>query len=475
MRIGWRNRIGVVLAVLTLGASTGTASAAPVLVRDTPQVWNVTHQSATIAWFTTDEGADGAVEYGTSDAYGATVAARSRDWPLLESGARWRHHVATLSGLEPGTKYYYRVSAGGTHLTPTEGSAPADFHFVTAPAPGDGKPIQFIVVGDGGEGNKYQRAITHQMERQSFDFVLHTGDVVYDDCTDAEWHLKYYPIYKNLIRNRPWFLSLGNHEYLRAPGYYVVSPEHAVKRQRLFTQQTLQGSALADPNPLRFKPQAAGTAAGYFENAILPEGPGKERYYSFDWGPVHFVVLDSNRSFTPGKPTDPQYQWMVEDLRRSSAAWKVVCFHHPMTSIGKEAYTFSNPSATNLRTDWHPAFEKLGVDVVFVGHDHTYQRTHPVTVDPATGDIRRDDEKGIVHIVTGGGGGGLSGQTVFPAPDWHSGIFHKRHHFLLVKADAQTMQITAIGDADINTPGVTEKQGVGGPTEELDRVTLKNR
>src|SRR5690606_8497809 len=231
-------------------------------------------------------------------------------------------------------------------LAPPRASEADDYYFRTAKSPSDHSRFTFLVLGDGGEGNKYQRAITWQMEQVAFDFVLHTGDVVYDNGSDAEWHLNYYPIYRNLIRNRHWFLSLGNHEDLRSGAYYIVAPEHAVDDQRLLTSRHADAAQITDPAPLVFLPQAAGSAAGYFENAILPDQPGDERYYSFDWGAAHIVVLDSNRSFTPGAPGDPQYQWLIDDLSRSTAPWKIVCFHHPMTSIGKPAYVFSEASAT---------------------------------------------------------------------------------------------------------------------------------
>lgn len=441
------------------------------LVRDAPHVWNVGPDTATIAWFTSGDEAEAVLAYGPTEAYGTQVQADSRRWPLLEDGATFYQHVATVTNLEPKQKYHYQVFAGEVSLTPGA-DEDATYYFVTAPEPGDAGEVTFAVLGDGGKGNKYQRAIAYQLEQVPFDFMLHTGDVVYDYGADAEWHVNYYPVYKNLIRNRPWFLSLGNHEYLAAPAFRVVAPEYASSGERLLTEEEYASSDPKDPNPLVFASQERDDADGYFENAVLPTNADSERYYSFDWGPVHVVVLDSNRSRTPGRPGDDAYQWMVDDLAASDAPWKVVCFHHPMAGIGKDSYTHTSNTLTALRQSWHPVFEEHGVDVIFVGHDHNYQRTHPIVVDPETGDITRDDEHGVVHIVTGGGGGGLSDQSITPPPAWHSGVFHMRHHFLLVKADSKTMRITAIADEDINRRGVTEREGLGGPAEELDSVTL---
>lgn len=464
------------LAFVVAYASGLVAQADTRLARETPQVWSVTPDSAVVAWFTSGDDARATVEFGPSTGYGDTVAAESRAWPLIDRGDRLQQHVARLTNLKPGTKYFYRVRADDAALTPTPGSRADDFHLVTAPPVGDVAPVDFLVLGDGGEGNKYQRAITYQMERTPHAFLLHTGDVVYDNGTDAEWSLNYYPIYRNLIRNRPWFLALGNHEYLGGPTLYVVGPAFGRNNdERLKRQEQFDAMPEKDPSPLVFKPQAEGTAAGYLENAILPDGPGRERYYSFDWGPVHVAVLDSNRNRTPGKPGDPQMKWLEADMAASRAPWKIVAFHHPMTSLGKPAYLFSAEGLVALRKDWHPIFERCGIDVVFNGHDHTYQRTWPIVVDPATGDISRDDARGIVHVVTGGGGGGITARSVTTAPAWHSDVFHKRHHFLSVRADAESLKITAIGDDDINDEGVSEAKGVGGPAEVLDTFTLQRR
>jgi hypothetical protein len=466
----------VVAALLITFAGVSAAARGDTrLARETPAVWNVTPDSAVIAWFTSGDEATAELEYGSTLAYGSTARATSRIWPLLQSGDRLRQHSVTLTGLTPAAKYFYRVRAGKQSLTPTSGVTDADFHFITAPEPGDNGAVHFLVMGDGGEGNKYQRAITYQMEQAPHEFLVHTGDVVYDNGTDAEWSLNYYPVYRNLIRNRPWFLSLGNHEYLGSGVYYVVGAEYATKGERLMTEDAFLAAAEKDPNPLVFKSQKEGTAEAYLENAFLPERPGRERYYSFDWGAVHVAMLDSNRSRTPGEPGDPQYQWLETDLKASKAPWKVVAFHHPMTSIGKPAYLFSVEGVTDWRKDWHPLFERYGVDVVFAGHDHTYQRSMPIVVDPETGAIARDDARGVTHVITGGGGGGITPQSLFPAPLWHSGVYHMRHHFLRVTADADAMTITAVGDADVNIKGLSERQVVGGPSETLDTVTLKRR
>jgi hypothetical protein len=94
-----------------------------------------------------------------------------------------------------------------------------------------------------------------------------------------------------------------------------------------------------------------------------------ENYYSFDYGNAHVVVLNSNASTSPGSA---QYKFLDEDLAASTARWKFVAFHHTIYSSGR--HTSDKLRQKNLA----PLFDKHAVDVVFMGHDHDYERTKPL-------------------------------------------------------------------------------------------------
>lgn len=113
--------------------------------------------------------------------------------------------------------------------------------------------------------------------------------------------------------------------------------------------------------------------------------PGNERYYSFTRGPIEFFCLDSDKSEPDGTAPDSiQGQWLQQGLTNSSAAWKIVYFHHAPYSSGVYHGTHTGETA---RMRW--PFHEWGVDAVLAGHDHTYERIHT---------------NGLVYIVNGLGG-----------------------------------------------------------------------
>jgi hypothetical protein len=140
--------------------------------------------------------------------------------------------------------------------------------------------------------------------------------------------------------------------------------------------------------------------------------------YSFDYGPAHFVALDSN-SYTT-KELEKMIPWIERDLASTSQRWKFVCFHAPAFHTSKEHFTEQKMRLLE------PLFEKAGVDIVFAGHVHNYQRSKPLRFTPnppkrdpkgrVNGSFELDDTfdgskdttpAGIIHIVSGGGGAKL--------------------------------------------------------------------
>lgn len=126
-----------------------------------------------------------------------------------------------------------------------------------------------------------------------------------------------------------------------------------------------------------------GTANGAPERDAFSLGP--RAWCSFDASSVHFVVLDSNVGcITAGCP---QYDWLVDDLTRTTQPYRFVFFHHTISSCGPHG------TDTDLRAAWATVFAAHGVQVVFMGHDHGYQRSVPID--------------GVVYVTAGGGGAGL--------------------------------------------------------------------
>ncbi|MGD9092276.1 MAG: metallophosphoesterase [Anaerolineales bacterium] len=109
--------------------------------------------------------------------------------------------------------------------------------------------------------------------------------------------------------------------------------------------------------------------------------PGNERYYDFDWGPVHFFMLDSDPHEPDGRTKDSvQAAWFEKQIGSASAPWKLVFLHHP-------PYSSDSHHGSDLEMQW--PFAELGVDAVFAGHAHLYERV---------------DHEGIPYYINGLGG-----------------------------------------------------------------------
>ncbi len=249
-------------------------------------------------------------------------------------------NYAVLTNLNPNTRYFYKVMVDGRVLG-------REASFKTANGPQD-TGFSFVVFGDSGSGQAPQWAIARLMERLTFDLALHTGDVVYPSGRDEDYDPNYFKPYANLIDHIPFYPALGNHDIKTEGG-----------------------------RPFR-------------ENFYLP---GNEEYYDFSYGNAHFIALYSNRVMAG----DDQTRWLERTLKDSTARWKIVYFHRPPFSSGPHG------GEKSVQEIWVPLFEKYGVDLVFSGHDHDYERTHPIN--------------GVVYVVTGGGGARLYdvGQGPFTA------------------------------------------------------------
>ena len=147
-------------------------------------------------------------------------------------------------------------------------------------------------------------------------------------------------------------------------------------------------------------------------------------FYSFDYGPAHFTMLDTNSYTTNSLPQ--LMKWVESDLKSTRQRWKFVCFHAPPFHTSPQHYT-----EQKIRL-LAPIFEANGVDVVFAGHVHNYQRSKPLHFAPnppvrdpkgrVNGDFKLDEtfngEKntrpdGVIYVVSGGGGA-----TLYNAKDY---------------------------------------------------------
>jgi hypothetical protein len=354
-----------------------------------PYLQMVTPDSATIVWKTWDE-TDGELRWGTSpDALDETI-------PSL--GAM--QHSVQLDGLSPETRYYYAVYSGDTLLAGDE------THSIrTSPPHGSVRPLRMWVVGDSGTGLLAQMRVRDaflEQTRGAPDLFIHVGDMAYSDGEEQEFTSNFYRPYADILKNTPVWPAMGNHEGHTSDSATETGP--------------------------------------YYDGYVLPRAgevgglpSGTEAYYSFDWGTVHFVVLDSHQS--PRGTDDAMLTWMAEDIAATDQPWLIAFWHHPPYTKGSHD-SDTEGSLIDMRENALPLLEAAGVDLVLGGHSHIYERSYlldggystPSTTEGILddGDGHPDGDgayaksnglnanEGAVYVVAGHGGTGVTQSGIHP-------------------------------------------------------------
>ena len=319
-----------VIPVSTLAVIWGLVSPASAGFEKGPYLQNPGKTSMVVSWQSSSS-ATGEVSYGVTSSLGSTAP----------SGAAATFHEVELTGLRPGTVYQYQVTADGETSRLSS--------FVTAPQ--DEQPFSFAVVGDTRtDGDEHQAVIDRLRATISTPgFVINTGDLVEDGGGYAQW-TTFFDIEASLMAEAPLFPVAGNHDDVENDSWYV-----------------------------QFFDLPSTTSA-------------TENWYAFSYGNTRFVVVDTNEDFVTGSE---QYLWLEAELAAADAdpvlAHIVVAFHDPPYTSGAHG-VFDPDDWEPPRTYLVPLFERYGVDVVFNGHDHHYERT----------DVTQTG--GVMYIVAGGGG-----------------------------------------------------------------------
>lgn len=235
-------------------------------------------------------------------------------------------HVIHVSGLAPATTYVYSVELDGVTVAAGEAC-----RFRTPPPVGTTEAFRLFAWGDSGTATLGQLRVADQMATQlgGAALALILGDIIYPDGAPADYDAKYFSPYKDLISKLVVWPVIGNHDVVFDPS----------------GQPWLDAFHTPANNPA-----------------------GTELYYSFDYANAHFVALDTHVSdFSTGSA---QLQWAAADLAASPARWKVAFFHVPPYSGG------THLDSAAVKASIVPVLEAAGVDVVFAGHSHVYERTY---------------------------------------------------------------------------------------------------
>jgi hypothetical protein len=239
--------------------------------------------------------------------------------------------------------------------------------------------VHFAVIGDSGTGGSDQRQVAARLTAMRasfpFDIVLMLGDNLYGDEGPLDYANKFELPYKALLDAKvKFFAALGNHD---------------------------------EANQVMYE----------------PFNMNGKKYYTFKApnSSVRFFALDSNYM------DKDQLAWLEKELAASKSDWKIMFFHHPLYASGQHG------SNTVLRDQIEPLFVKYGVDAVFAGHEHFYERIKP--------------QKGIYHFVSGGAAKLRRGDIQ------RTGLtekgFDAGYHFMLVEVTPKILYFQTISDTGV--------------------------
>jgi hypothetical protein len=279
-------------------------------------------------------------------------------------------HSYTITNLTPAEKYYYRVSVSQEFYSGIFHSAPDS----------NADAVSFFVYGDTRSNPGIHNQVASAMIAAYNDdpdfqsIIISVGDLVSNGESESIWDSEFFsPIYssiREMLATLPYESCIGNHE-----GNGV-----------LFTK--------------------------YFPYPFV-----NGRYWSFDYGPAHFVVVDQYTSYGPGSA---QLTWIENDLAATTKRWKFIYLHEPGWSAG------GHSNNTNVQNYIQPLCVEYGVPIVFGGHNHYYARA-------VAGNIQ--------HITTGGGGAPL----YQPDPNYPNIVSTAmKNHYCKVKIIHDTLNFTAL-------------------------------
>jgi acid phosphatase type 7 len=283
-----------------------------------------------------------------------------------------RFHNVAFKGLKQGARYAYRVG---------DGSADGWSRVYVTDIPETDERVKIAIVGDTRSQMNIWAKVISSIEKHKPAFIAHSGDIVANGHNMDQWNRWFYEA-RDVLPVIPMMPVLGNHE---------------------------------------------GQAPEYFSSFSLPENApvaDKEQWYSFDFGPTHWVMLNTCYK------ADEQVPWMDRDFSASRKPWSFATYHYPLYA----GHPARGDGDLTTREKWEPVFNRHDLTVGWQGHDHYYFRTKPIK-----GGKIVPDGKGTVYVVAGGGGAPISAST----PNKWMVKGEKSHHYIIMVATKTTAKYTA--------------------------------
>ncbi len=351
-------------------------------------------------WNTDMETRASVMQYGTSrDALTQTVTGHVSTG--ASGAAQVTVHEVHVCGLTPDTTYYYRVGGDG-HWSAVQ-------TFKTAPAPGQSSyDVNFAVTGDSRDSFAVWRMVQERMRSVSAmhqpDFQIFSGDAVLLGTIQDAWQEWFSNA--TALATMPVVMVHGNHDNL---------------------------------------------AVNYLMQIAQPQDDSNERselYFSFDYGPIHFTVLNDTARDMAGSLAGTQLTWMRNDLMRANMNRArvpfIVAVHHK-PAFGSSRYT-GDAESEFIRRTWPPVFDMYGVDVVFSGHEHVFEISKEL--DAMGNEV--SGRRGTVYITSAGSGAQLYETGMRTWQRYSESVVN----FCLVHATSRSLEITPYrGDGTIIDQG----------------------
>jgi predicted phosphodiesterase len=323
-----------------------------------------------------------------------------RDVLTLEQGemaftADETHQMITIEGLMPGATYQACVLLGNEESGYQQpGFAGEEWGIIQFHTVSNDWPLRVGVLGDASFGDEATQALVDLMSTQNLDFVIHTGDVVYETETQDiknSYMQKFYLPFKPLLKQGPVYTVLGNHDY-----DYAVRWQEAPFYDYAFPP-------FPDPD------------------FNYPEVRRGNQYYALTYQDIQFILLDTH-VFAGGEGREEQDSWLAERLADGRFRFSIPVFH-----VAPFSSSIVHPDdRLPVLYSWNWRFEQANVPLSLSGHFHHYERLIA---------------NGITYIVSGGGSSTLYAQgDLLP----ESQIYARRTHFVLLEIYPDRIKLSAI-------------------------------